>query len=39
MKGGYKIFWTEHALSELEETLEYLVKNFLKKNLKNFPAK
>jgi plasmid stabilization system protein ParE len=39
MKGGYKIFWTEHALSELEETLEYLVNNFSKKELEKLSRK
>ena len=24
MKSGYKIFWTEHAASELEKTIQYL---------------
>lgn len=28
MKSGYKIFWTEHAESELEETILYLQKDF-----------
>lgn len=28
MKGGYKILWTPHALSELKKTIEYLEENF-----------
>lgn len=27
MKSGYKIFWTNHAESELEETLELISNN------------
>ena len=28
MKSGYKIFWTEHAASELEKTIQYLQTEF-----------
>jgi plasmid stabilization system protein ParE len=28
MKSGYKVFWTDHALDELEKTIEYLQLNF-----------
>lgn len=28
MKSGYKIFWTKHAESELEETIKYLQTEF-----------
>ena len=24
MKSGYKVLWTDHAISELKETIEYL---------------
>ena len=33
MKNGYKIFWTVHALSELEETIAYLEENWTEKEL------
>jgi len=36
MKSGYKIRWTDHALSELEDTIEYLEKNWTERELKNF---
>lgn len=28
MKSGYSVFWTDHALSELDLTIEYLGSNF-----------
>lgn len=34
MKNGYKIFWTPNSKNELKETLEYLEKNFTKKEIK-----
>ena len=36
MKSGYKILWTDHALSELKNTIEYLEENWTKRELKNF---
>ena len=39
MKGGYKILWTDHALSELEKTVEYLENNFSDKQLEKFSQK
>ncbi|WP_029038038.1 type II toxin-antitoxin system RelE/ParE family toxin [Salinimicrobium xinjiangense] len=36
MKSGYKIQWSNHALSELEDTIEYLEKNWTERELKNF---
>lgn len=33
MKSGYSIFWTEHALNELEHALFYLEKNWSKKEI------
>ncbi|MAN59560.1 MAG: hypothetical protein CMC08_06960 [Flavobacteriaceae bacterium] len=36
MKSGYKILWTNHALSELENTIEYLEENWTERELKNF---
>jgi len=39
MKGGYKIFWTDHALGELEKTIEYLESNFSNKELERLSQK
>jgi len=39
MKSGFKIFWTDHALSELEETIEYLENKWTERELKIFSAK
>lgn len=36
MKSGYKILWTNHALSELENTIEYLEEYWTERELKNF---
>ena len=36
MRSGYKIFWTDHALSELKNTIEYLEVNWTGKELRNF---
>lgn|SRR5690606_27731233 len=36
MKSGYKILWTDHALTELQNTIEYLEKNWTEKELRNF---
>lgn len=33
MESGYKILWTDHALTELSETFEYLDNNFTEKEL------
>lgn len=35
MKSGYKIFWTELALIELEDTIVYLEQNWTEKEIKN----
>jgi len=35
MKNGYKILWTDYALKELENTIEYLEENWTEKELKN----
>ena len=35
MKNGYKIFWTDNALKELEKTIEYLEENWTDKELRN----
>lgn len=34
MKSGYEIVWSDHALNELTQTLEYLEQNFTEKELK-----
>lgn len=39
MKSGYKILWTDHALDELEKTIEYLEKYFSEKELKRLAQK
>jgi plasmid stabilization system protein ParE len=39
MKSGYKVFWTEHALNELEKTIEYLQINFSDKELERLSQK
>lgn len=39
MKSGYKIRWTEHAILELKETLEYLENNWTERELRTFSAK
>ena len=33
MKSGYKFFWTEHAASELEKTIQYLQTEFSDKEI------
>lgn len=35
MKSGYNVLWTEHALSELQKTIEYLEHNFTDKEILN----
>jgi plasmid stabilization system protein ParE len=35
MASGYKIFWTDFALGELEKTIEYLEENWTEKELRN----
>jgi plasmid stabilization system protein ParE len=35
MGNGYKILWTDHALSELESTYQYLEANFTERELSN----
>lgn len=39
MKSGYKVLWTDHAISELNETTEFLEKNWTERELRNFIAK
>jgi plasmid stabilization system protein ParE len=39
MKSGYKVLWTDHAISELKDTIEYLEENWTERELRNFSAK
>ncbi|TXK71764.1 type II toxin-antitoxin system RelE/ParE family toxin [Mesonia sp. HuA40] len=39
MKSGYKILWTDHAISELKATIEYLEANWTERELRKFAAK
>lgn len=39
MKSGYKILWTDHAISELKETIEYLENNWTEMEIRKFAAK
>ncbi|WP_159478091.1 type II toxin-antitoxin system RelE/ParE family toxin [Chryseobacterium sp. 18068] len=39
MKSGYNISWTPNALSELEETIKYLQKNFSDKEITKLARK
>lgn len=34
MQNGYKIFWTDNALTELKRTIDYLESNFSDKELR-----
>jgi len=34
MKSGYSIYWTENALNELSDTINYLERNFTEKEIK-----
>ncbi len=36
MTNGYKILWTDFALSELKETIEYIDENWTERELQNF---
>ncbi len=39
MENGYRIFWTDHALAELEKTIEFLEENWTEKELRNLAIK
>ena len=38
MESGYRILWSDHALSELKDTVEYLENHWTEKELRNFAA-
>ncbi|KAB1066804.1 type II toxin-antitoxin system RelE/ParE family toxin [Tamlana haliotis] len=39
MKSGYKILWTDHAISELKETIEYIENKWTERELRIFSSK
>ena len=39
MKSGYNILWTDHAIFELKEIIEYLKTNWTARELRVFSAK
>jgi plasmid stabilization system protein ParE len=39
MSNGYKIFWTNHALRELQSTFEYISENWTEKELNILASK
>lgn len=39
MRNGYKILWTDHALSELAQTILYLEQNFSDKEIQKLAQK
>lgn len=39
MKSGYKVLWTDHAISELKETIKYLEESWTEREIRNFSAK
>jgi len=39
MESGYKVFWTDHALAELKQTIEFLEINWTEKELKKFASR
>jgi len=39
MKSGYNILWTDHALQELQDTIEYLKNNFSDKEIRKLALK
>jgi plasmid stabilization system protein ParE len=36
MKSGYKLFWTDHALEDLQNILNYLTEKWTQRELRNF---
>ena len=39
MTNGYKILWTDHALDELQKTIDFLEENWTEKELRNLAIK
>ena len=39
MKSGYNILWTDYALEELEQTIDYLERNFTEKEISKLAKK
>ena len=39
MKIGYRVLWTEQAVQELQQTIDYLEKNWTEKEIKKFVSK
>lgn len=39
MENGYKVLWTDHALEELGQTIEYLEINWTERELRKFATK
>lgn len=39
MKNGYNVFWTDYALDELAQTIQYLEENWTEKEIKKFSLK
>ena len=39
MKNGYRILWTDFALTELERTIKYIEENWTEKELRNLASK
>ena len=36
MKSGYKLFWSDRALDDLQNIINYLIKNWTQKEVRNF---
>ncbi len=39
MRNGYKVYWTDNAIQELKETIEYLERNFTDKEISKLALK
>ncbi|MBI1768124.1 MAG: type II toxin-antitoxin system RelE/ParE family toxin [Bacteroidetes bacterium] len=36
MKSGYKLFWSDKALADLQNIINYLIENWTQKEIQNF---
>jgi len=36
MKSGYKLFWSDKALADLQNVITYLIENWTQKEIQNF---